>query len=38
LGKGDTTTSRLLEHILAAEEEHAEDLLSLIADLPPDRR
>jgi bacterioferritin len=30
LGKGDPTTRRLLEDILAVEEEHAEDLLSLI--------
>lgn len=30
LGTGDPTTRRLLEEILAVEEEHAEDLLSLI--------
>jgi bacterioferritin len=30
LGGGDPTTRRLLEDILAVEEEHAEDLLSLI--------
>lgn len=30
LGTGDPTTRRLLEDILAVEEEHAEDLLSLI--------
>src|SRR5512134_3906122 len=33
LGARDTTTRRLLEEILAAEEEHAEDLVSLIAEL-----
>ena len=33
LGNGDTTTRRLLEGILAAEEEHAEDLLTLIEEL-----
>ncbi|HSD44682.1 MAG TPA: ferritin-like domain-containing protein [Burkholderiales bacterium] len=33
LGTGDTTTRRLLESILAVEEEHAEDLLSLIEEL-----
>jgi bacterioferritin len=33
LGKGDSTTRRLLEGILAAEEEHADDLLSLIEEL-----
>lgn len=32
LGHGDTTTRRLLEEILAVEEEHAEDLASLIAE------
>jgi bacterioferritin len=36
LGVHDTTTRRLLEEILAAEEEHAEDLLSLIAELGGD--
>lgn len=30
IGKGDSTTRRLLEEILAVEEEHADDLLSLI--------
>ena len=30
LGTGDPTTRRLLEDVLAVEEEHAEDLLSLI--------
>jgi bacterioferritin len=33
LGSHDTTTRRLLEGILAAEEEHAEDLVSLIAEI-----
>ena len=31
LGSGDTTTRRLLEGILATEEEHAEDLSSLMS-------
>ena len=30
IGPGDSTTRRLLEEILAVEEEHAEDLLSLL--------
>lgn len=30
LGNGDTTTRRMLEDILAVEEEHADDLLSLL--------
>jgi bacterioferritin len=33
LGDGDPTTRRLMETILAVEEEHADDLLSLLADL-----
>jgi len=33
LGSGDTTTRRMMEDILAVEEEHADDLLSLLADL-----
>ncbi len=33
LGDKDPTTRRLLEDILAVEEEHADDLLSLLADL-----
>jgi bacterioferritin len=32
LGTGDSTTSRMLQGILAMEEEHAEDLASLIAE------
>ena len=35
LGDGDPTTRRLMEQILAVEEEHADDLLSLLADLEP---
>jgi bacterioferritin len=31
LGDGDTTTRRMLEQILAVEEEHAEDMLDLLA-------
>src|SRR5262249_5690378 len=34
IGDGDPTTRRLLEDILAQEEEHAEDLKSLIEGLP----
>ena len=33
IGEGDPTTRRLLESILAVEEEHAEDLASLLQDL-----
>jgi bacterioferritin len=33
LGDKDTTTRRLMEDILAVEEEHADDLLNLLADL-----
>jgi bacterioferritin len=33
VGDGDSTTRRMLEQILAAEEEHAEDLISLIQGL-----
>lgn len=33
LGDKDTTTRRLMESILAVEEEHADDLLNLLADL-----
>jgi bacterioferritin len=33
LGDKDPTTRRLMEEILAVEEEHADDLLNLIADL-----
>jgi len=34
LGSGDPTTRRMLEDILALEEEHAEDLVSLLDGLP----
>ena len=30
LGDGDPTTKRMLEEILAVEEEHAEDMLNLL--------
>jgi bacterioferritin len=33
LGDDDSTTRRMLEEILAVEEEHADDLVSLLADL-----
>src|SRR5215468_12739227 len=33
LGEGDPTTRRLVEEVLAVEEEHADDLISLIEDL-----
>lgn len=33
LGKGDTTTRRLMEDILAMEEEHADDLLTLLDEV-----
>lgn len=33
LGDGDPTTRRMLEHILAQEEEHAEDMLDLLTGL-----
>lgn len=32
-GEGDSTTRRLLEQVLATEEEHAEDLVTLIQDI-----
>jgi len=35
VGDGDPTTRRLLEDILAKEEEHAEDLADLLATLDP---
>ena len=34
LGAADPTTKRLIEEILAKEEEHAEDLATLLARLP----
>jgi bacterioferritin len=33
VGEGDSTTRRLLEQVLATEEEHAEDLVTLIEDM-----
>jgi bacterioferritin len=38
LGDNDPTTRRVLEGILAMEEEHAEDLSSLLAQLGPKER
>ncbi|HYZ99858.1 MAG TPA: ferritin-like domain-containing protein [Acidimicrobiales bacterium] len=35
LGDKDPTTRRMMEDILAMEEEHADDLLNLLADLEP---
>jgi bacterioferritin len=34
LGDGDPTTRRLMEDILAVEEEHANDMLDLLEDVP----
>ena len=34
LGSNDTTTRRMLEGILAMEEEHANDLLGILATFP----
>jgi bacterioferritin len=34
LGPGDPTTRRMFEEILAMEEEHAEDMVSLLQELP----
>jgi bacterioferritin len=36
IGENDITTRRMLESILAVEEEHAEDLASLLADMDKD--
>jgi bacterioferritin len=33
IGDGDPTTRRMMEEILAMEEEHAEDLSTMLADL-----
>jgi bacterioferritin len=38
LGDQDTTTRRMLEGILATEEEHAEDMVNLLAKLDTSRR
>jgi bacterioferritin len=35
LGEGDPTTRRVVEQILAVEEEHADDLLTMIEELSP---
>ena len=36
LGQRDPTSRRMLESILAQEEEHAEDLVDLLEDVPKD--
>ena len=36
IGQRDPTSRRLLESILAQEEEHAEDLVDLLEDVPKD--
>jgi bacterioferritin len=36
VGDRDSTTRRLLEDILAAEEQHADDLADMLRDLPKD--
>jgi bacterioferritin len=38
LGDKDPTTRRMLETILAMEEEHADDLVSMLAKLGPKRK
>jgi bacterioferritin len=38
IGEGDPTTRRLMEHILAKEEEHAEDMANLLAALDPTKK
>src|SRR5204862_3163787 len=38
VGENDITTRRMLETILAVEEEHAEDLASFLADIDRDRK
>ena len=38
LAERDSTTRRMLEEILAVEEEHADELADLLADLPPRNR
>ncbi|ETW95231.1 MAG: hypothetical protein ETSY1_31490 [Candidatus Entotheonella factor] len=37
LGTDDPTTRRMMETILAMEEEHADDLVSLLEELGPER-
>jgi bacterioferritin len=38
VGDDDPTTRRMLESILAVEEEHADDLANLLATLDPTKR
>ena len=38
LGEGDPTTRRLFEEVLAVEEEHADDLITLIEDLAKQKK
>ena len=38
IGEGDPTTKRMLEGILAMEEEHADDLANLLATLDPNKK
>lgn len=38
IGDGDVTTRRMLEGILAMEEEHADDLANLLATLDPNKK
>jgi bacterioferritin len=38
VGEGDPTTRRMLEGILAMEEEHADDLANLLATLDPNKK
>jgi bacterioferritin len=38
VGDGDSTTRRMLEGILAMEEEHADDLANLLATLDPNKK
>ena len=38
VGNDDVTTRRMLESILAVEEEHAEDLVNLLATLDPEKK
>ncbi|MDB5806496.1 MAG: putative Bacterioferritin [Betaproteobacteria bacterium] len=38
LGTKDSTTRRMMEGILAVEEEHADDMADLLVDLPPEVR
>jgi bacterioferritin len=36
MGENDPTSRRLMEEILAVEEEHADDLVTLLQELGPD--